>query len=281
MLILVIYAAVGLLLVPVICQRLAYSWYYLADSDKDYKIILEENSKRVEAANILLSNLNHTVVYNSLSSPQRIVIDPDFCLVINTVTRPVFTSYLTQVIASLVPQVLNDERIILAINNAEGPTHKEAMSLARIVPVLSNKKVRNLYSNFDKARQDYLFALRWCHARKAKFTVIFEDDALPEEDFIFRLRFVLNNRMNNDKNTWAILKLFYPEKYQGWGNEFNLIAELLLLSVTGGLILTALVYCSEHFMQRSKHFSWLILFTSVLFTLYIFLSIGKIGRAHV
>ena len=272
-LILATYAAVGLLLVPVICQRLPYSWYYLTDSDQDYKVILDENSQRVKAAISLLNGLNHTAVYRSISSQSRT--EPDFCFIINTVTRPVSTMYLTQVVSSLLPQVLNDERTILAVNNAEGATHKEAMSLADVVPVISNKKVRNSRSNYDKARQDYLFALRWCHSRKAKFTVVFEDDALPYHDFIFRLRFILNHRMRGKENTWAILKLFYPEKYQGWGNEFHLIAELLLLSAAGGLLLTVLVYHSERLVGRSKQFSWLMLTVSTLFTMYVLLSMGR------
>lgn len=48
--------------------------------------------------------------------------------------------------------------------------------------------------------------------------------------------------MAADKKNWALLKLFYPEKYQGWGNEFHLIVELLGLSVAGGLVLT--IYAS-------------------------------------
>ena len=263
-------------MIPLICQWLPYSWYYFTDSDQDYKIILAENNKRVEAANALLSSLNHTEIYNTLSSPHRTTKVPDFCFVINTVSRPVATSCLTQVVSFLLPQILKDKRTVLVVNNAEGSTHKEAMSLSRIVPVISNKKDRSvLRSNFDKARQDYLFALQWCSRRKAMFTVIFEDDALPSADFLFRLRFIMKRRMDADEKNWAILKLFYPEKYQGWGNEFNLITELLGLSVVGGIVLTILVYCSENLVSGSKQFSWLLLISSILLTMYILLSTGR------
>lgn len=240
-------------------------------------MILAENNKRVEAANALLSSLNHTEIYNNISSPHRTTRPPDFCFVINTVSRPVSTSCLTQVVSILLPQILNDERTVLALNNAEGSTHKEAMSLSRIVPVISKRKDKNLLrSNFDKARQDYLFALQWCSRRRATFTVIFEDDALPSADFLSRLRFILKRRMDADERNWAILKLFYPEKYQGWGNEFHLIAELLGLSVTGGLVLTVLVYCGETLVGGSKQVNWLLLMIcSILFTIYILVSTGR------
>ena len=275
-LVLIIYVTIGLSIVPLICHRLPYSWYYSADSNQDYKIILAENNKRVEAANALLSSLNHTVVYNNVSHPKRAQA-PDFCFVINTVSRPVATSCLTQVVSVLLPQILKDERTVLALNNAEGSTHKEAVNLSRIVPVISNKKDRNvLRSNYDKARQDYVFALRWCSRRKPMFTVIFEDDALPSADFLSRLRFILKRRMDADEKDWAILKLFYPEKYQGWGNEFHLITELLGLSFAGGLVLTMLVYCGEILVGGSKQISWLLLFiSSILFTVYILLSMGR------
>ena len=142
-LVLIIYVVIGLFLVPLICQWLPYSWFYLSNSHQDYKMILAENNKRVEAANALLSSLNHTEIYNNISSPHRTTRPPDFCFVINTVSRPVSTSCLTQVVSVLLPQILNDERTVLALNNAEGSTHKEAMSLSRIVPVISKRKDKN------------------------------------------------------------------------------------------------------------------------------------------
>lgn len=236
---------------------------------------MTENNGRVEAANKLLNSLNRPMVYSNLTSPYRTARAPQFCFVINTVSRPVNTSCLTQVVSSLLPQVLNDENSILAINNAEGSTHKEAMSLSDIVPIISNRKSKNTYrSNFDKARQDYLFALQWCSRRKATFAVIFEDDALPSDDFVFRLRFILDYRMECNKSNWAILKLFYPEKYLGWGNDFNLIAELIGLSVTGGVILTVSVYCCERLLGGSQ-FSLFLLMSSSLFVMYLFLSTGR------
>ena len=275
-LVVVIYAVIGLFIVPLVCQWLPYSWYYSTNSNRDYEIIRAENDKRVEAANSFLSSLNHTEVYNTLSSSLRTENAPDFCFVINTISRPVATSCLTQVVSSLISQVLNDKRTVLAVNNAEGPTHKEATSLSRIVPVISNMKDRNtLRSSFDKARQDYLFALQWCRGRKAMFAVIFEDDALPSKDFVSRLRFILNYRMDVKNKNWAILKLFYPEKYQGWGNEFNLIAELLGLSVTGGILLTLIVYSCARLIGRSRQVSWVTLACSTLFTMYLFLSSGR------
>ena len=82
--------------------------------------------------------------------------------------------------------------------------------------------------------------------------------------------------MDADERNWAILKLFYPEKYQGWGNEFHLIAELLGLSVTGGLVLTMLVYCGETLVGGSKQVNWLLLIIcSILFTMYILVSTGR------
>ena len=275
-LVLVTYVAIGLLFVPFICQWLPYSWYYLTDSDQDYEIIIAENNRRLEAANDFLNTLSPAVVQHTLSSPRRTFRAPDFCFVINSVSRPVSTSCLTQVVSSLLPQVLSDEKTILAVNNAEGPTHKEALFLSSFVPMISNVKDRSIpRSNFDKARLDYLFALRWCSRKNATFTVIFEDDALPARDFISRLRFILNNRMEANVKNWAMLKLFYPEKYQGWGNEFHLIAELLGASVAGGIVLTALFYCSVRLIRGSKQFSWLLLICSILFMIYLFLSTGR------
>ena len=275
-LVLVVYVVVGSLFIPFICQWLPYSWYYFPDSGQDYKVIIAENNKRLVAANNFLSSLNRTLVQNTLSSPRRTFRAPDFCFVINSVSRPVATSYLTQVVSSLLPQVLDDERTILAVNNAEGPTHKEAMLLSNIIQVISNKRDRNIpHSNFDKARLDYLFSLKWCSRKNATFTVVFEDDALPSKDFISRLRFVLKNRIDTNKKNWAILKLFYPEKYQGWGNEFHLVAELLGLSVTGGVIFTVAFYCNVRLVGGAKQFSCFLFMCSTLFTMYLFLSIGR------
>ena len=81
--------------------------------------------------------------------------------------------------------------------------------------------------------------------------------------------------MAADKN-WVLLKLFYPEKYQGWGNEFHLIAELLGLSVAGRLVLTMLVYCGDSLVGGSKQINWpLLMIYSILFMVYILPSTGR------
>ena len=277
-LLLILYLTVGVAVVPHLCKRLPFSMFYAISPAEDLEAVTAENDKLVKQA---FSSLHAMNASGSLSRLKHSIQEPEFCFVINSVSRHVNIYTLTQVVNALIPQVLFDQQSTFTVYNAEGQTHTEAVDLSLIVPVALNPKAPTTKSSYDKQRVDYIFALEWCLQREAKYAIVLEDDALPSGNFIEHLRFILDYRLNKHNKQWAVLQLFYPEKYQGWANDLNIIVELVAFSALGGLILTVISSCGRiRELKNLFKFRFLapICFrfvVSALFTTYLLLSVGR------
>lgn len=270
------YLVIAVVFIPSIGTKLPFSVFYYSKPDSDFRDILRENSNRVIAAQRTLKVLSQSETdYHKLSNSTRR--DIEFCFVVLSVSRPANVHYLTQVVAALLPQISNSS--VFTVFNGEGPTHTEARDLSTIVPVVTAMHMDDskLANRFAKEKEDYVYALEWCQKKRSKFSVILQDDALPPEDFMDRLNFVLRFRMTND-NRWAFLKLYYPEKWEGWGNENRIISELIMATISGGFIFSAIICAFQILIIRAlpKKIELFTLFTlSSVFTLYILITLGR------
>ena len=271
-----LYAILAGIVVPYVGQDLPYSVFYASSSERDHKRLLLENDIRLERARNVLHDLDCTG--DCWRGVNRVNVEPEFCFVVISVSRPELTYFLTQVVANLVHQIPHGKSVF-SVYNAEGRTHQEVRNLSSIVPVFTSTKESKQFSRFVKEKDDYVEALEWCHDRNAKFSVVLEDDALPSQDFVERIMFILNYRMAKTSTKWIYLKLFYPEKWQGWSNETDILAELFLVTIVGGLILVAVVYCIEVLLSLATRAGCcenaLRYFLSAVFVLYTLLCIGR------
>ena len=273
-----LYAVVAVVVVPHIGQDLPYSVFYSSTLQRDHDRLLADNAIRIEHAQ---SILNHSDCNGDCwRQSNEVNGEPEFCFVILSVRRPVQTKFLTQVVAGLLPQ-LPRERSVFTVYNAEGPTHQEAINLTFVVPVHSSKKKRGILSLHAQQLEDYIDALEWCHSKKARFSVILEDDGLPLHDFIQRLQLILDYRMSKTSRHWMFLKLYYPEKWQGWSNEREILAELILLSILGGMVLVFGVYSIEVLASLSPAASYCeTIIRFLLSALLVGYTLFCIGRPH-
>ena len=271
-LILALYIVIGALVMPYLCSNLSFSLYYNPPRDI-YDQIWAANVERAEAASELLTNLNFSDLFVRLDQKS-----PEFCIVVVSTKRPKPTRYLTQVVARLVPQIYTDQTVTFTVFNTDGAEHNEAVNLARTVPVVSDPDSTK-HKGYDRERRDLIFCYEWCLQREAVFTVVLEDDALPPQDFMKRLRFVLDYRMSKNSDVWAFLKLFYPEKYQGWARDPNIVAELVGCSLFCGVSLTWLSLCllsSSYTPRLSRHLSTVFrLAMSITFAVFMVVSFGR------
>ena len=264
---------VAVFIVPFIGQHLAFSVFYRSRTDEDRNKNLADNSERLVAAERTLSNFKHSLDKNNQPSEHTLL--PEFCFVIVSVSRPAKVHFLTQVVAALLPQLTESESVF-TVYNAEGSSHLEAMDLANTVPVMNKEGEKQFDNHFNKEKEDYVYALEWCRKKRARYTVILEDDALPPTDFMSRLRFVLKNRISLHKRNWAFLKLYYPEKWQGWSNER--VLELILTSIVVGVVLTVftcgmeLVIVRHCLSSRNVTIKFLL---SFILALYMLLTLGR------
>ena len=272
-----LYIGVAVFVIPYIGKNLPYSVYYNSVSIKeDYKKILAENSQRLLEANVVIRRL--LCSGKCLQLKNEAAISPEFCFVIITVSRPQSVNYLTQVVAALLPQLSTTDSVF-TVYNAEGPSHVEAMNLSAVIPVYSRITGTMSRNTYDKEKEDYVCALDWCQRKKPRFTVILEDDALPPHDFLQRLKFILDHRMSRKKK-WLFLKLFYPEKWQGWAKEWNIVTELIVSSSLIGLMLTLATYFLQIMILRANISRLSIMFRFVFSCLLILYILVSLGRPH-
>ena len=258
-----LYLVVAVLVVPYEGEKLAYSVFYQSSPVTDRDRNLLENAARVREAELTLRELRQGgKKFLHLSTPASP--RPEFCFAIVSVSRPASVHYLTQVVGRLLPQIIGSGAVF-AVFNAEGPTHKEAMNLSSFVPVVTQEgggeggggggkspaNIRRSFNKFAKEKRDYTNALEWCQKKQTEFSVIMQDDALPPTDFLQRLRFVLEHRAPRDHGSWAFLKLYYPEKWEGWGNEWWIVLELVASSVAIGVVFTVFTYIFQVVIARS------------------------------
>jgi GR25 family glycosyltransferase involved in LPS biosynthesis len=269
-LLLLFYIITSVFIVPFVGMRLPCSVFYQSQPVLDRVRVDQENHRRVGKAEMILRA--HT------NRKEMDLKNPEFCFVIPSVSRPAEVHYLTQVVAALLPQVSYSHHMLMVFNG-EGSKHTEAENLSSIIHVETATGQRS-QDAFMNEKADYVYCLNWCLNRGAKFSVILEDDVLPPDDFIQRLKFLLQYRMPKNEKGWAFLKLYYPEKWEGWGNEWRLVLELVVTSLFGGLVMTSLIYIIQLFLVRSLPSKLEFLIVYFLSSVLVIYTLYSLGRPH-
>lgn len=270
-LLLLFYIIIAVFIVPFVGMSLPFSVYYHSEFKLDQQRVGEENSRQANEAERTLKTHHRLEQIN-----QTVQTDPEFCVVIPSVSRPAKVRYLTQVVAALLPQITH-HNFVYTVLNVEGANHTEAINLSSLVHVetRTGRHSKDVYMN---EKEDYVRSLKWCLEKGATFSVILEDDVLPTGDFFHRLKFVLQYRMPTDSSKWAFLKLYYPEKWEGWGNEWRLVLELVVTSLCGGILLSLLIYVFQLLLVQtlpSKLEFLVVESLSSILILYVLLSVGR------
>ena len=241
------YTVFVVLILPLIGKDLPYSKFYDSTPEIDSKQNLIDNSVRLKEAKSLLLKYN---ISNPFLLKQSDAL-PDFCFVVVSVSRPDGMEFLTQVVTGLLPQI-SESNSVFVVYNAEGPSHSEAVRIASFVPVVTNHRASQTISKYAKEKEDYVYALEWCNTKGARYTVVIEDDALPHPDFMIRLRYLLKQHVPYYKQQWAFLKLYYPPKWQGWGNEKGLIWELVITSMLLSFMLVVITILIQALVSSGR-----------------------------
>ena len=279
-------AMVASVLFPYLCQDLSLSSFYIL-RPMTHKLLAERNAERVAAAMEYLNTHKFPQLFEKVNVSQT-----KYCIVIVSVKRPLDTKYLTQVVAKLIPDILDTkDSYIFAVYNADGNRHTEALNLSKTVPVITHDGTLGpkTHDHYEKERRDYVAALRWCAAKQSDYNVVLQDDALPSDSLMPTLNFVLHHCIGDPGTSWAALQMFYPEKYQGWGDHPTFVIELiaavavlsLMLTLASSLILPGplLITCRQSSpfrmeIRRLLYWRWLLSASLVLYLLLCF------GRAH-
>lgn len=216
------------------------------------------NAKRISAAKHYLSQLSPPAVlkhFKKLEQKENI----DMAIGIVTISRKHdgdLLGYLPQVVTRFMYLFEGEKRFknkALFICNADPGKHEEAEELSKYVPSYdryTEKSDSESNSKFEKEKRDYVFCINQALTYKPQYVVIIEDDAIPHMDLFKVLHYALHNLVENKyvgddhaHNTlpWAYLKLYYPERWQGFSNEPKHILELIGCSTVLGAVFLYLI----------------------------------------
>lgn len=286
--ILYVYVTTFGLILPWLCQDLGYSSYYNPSLQSKEKIDLM-NNMRTSIAYKTLANMP-----KNLKSIQDMARDDSLkhngnsmkiTFVVVSVSRPANPHYLVQVVSRLLYQTLEKKMAmnskIIVFNADNKPSqHEDIKFISNFVTVVSKEDLNHQNDTsdlhiYEKEKQDYVLALQLGIRENAEYTVIIEDDALPDGNFLRNLSFLIKWKIPwlRSSPKWAFIKLYYPEKWQGFGNTE--IPELVILFLISGT-LSGILYLS--FRKNPSHITLFFIFITSggYFTCMAY----TIGRAH-
>ena len=289
-----LYVITFAIFLPTLCSDWAYSKYYspLWSQSQMRKRAFDLNDRRLIAAEQFLSLLTPNTTYMSFKS---VLQQPDLTLAVGVVTvrRQHNThrlNYLTQVISQLIQlfdmDTTFDSKALFMCDTFPGPgKHDEALRLKRFVPLFRkfpNENASHVIMDwFEKEKQDYVYCMQQALKYKPKYIMIVEDDAFPRSEIFKVLHYIMTNRLERKHNhgyqeDWAYLKLYYPERWQGYSNEVHTILELIGLGSLGGIAFVVIL----NFITRKRFRMITQYIFFVLGALYFILVAVSVGRQY-
>ena len=276
----IIYITTFVLVLPLLCHKLGFSTYF-AKPKEPYKILEAENEERTNKAKEILKSFKQSATsLRSFDQARRI----DFSIVLLTAYRSSNTHYLLQVAARLLPQVTNDEgKSVITVLNSDPQSgrNEDALYLSDFLTVINTSSAHLMSHVSLKSREkdDYIEGLETALQYNSTYVLMIEDDALPSENLLKDLRFVLKHKMRwkflKKRSDWAFLKLYYPEKWQGYG--WPELPELILIGALGGCLG---VWLDLKFRNRTRNKKLSLYCTFIVWTVYFILAVYTVGRVH-
>lgn len=286
--ILYIYVTTFAFVLPWFCQNLGFSLYYnpaTQTRERIEKMNEIRTTKAYKTLRMMPQNVESTRDFLTTDAQKYKDKGVNIAFIVVSVKRPANPHYLVQVVARLLEQThrnkmqMNYKIIVFNADNNDSE-NEDIKLLSDYVTVVNTKDLNRNYSSFvhvyEKERLDYVSALQVGVHVNADYSVIIEDDALPDINFIRNLNFIIKWKIPwlRLSPKWAFLKLYYPEKWQGFGNTE--VPEIILIFIVCGLLSTKLFLL----VRRNRH--------SLVALFFIFLTSGSyftsmayiIGRAH-
>ena len=275
---------------PMVCIELGFSWYYVP-SRVDANIINHENNLRVQKATHQLASLTSLINPGSKNFiPSKQSSKPDeqleFSIVIISTTRRGESHYLLQSSVRLIEEVQREnphsELVVFNVDN-EPELNTDAKLLSGLVKVINRVTPLKTDSIFEKEKLDYLGALKIGLQKNAKFILVVQDDALAIMGILWRIRYLLKWKLplswlRSGPRKWAYLKLYYPEKWQGYSNSE--IPELILIGGLGTLCFTMFRIRVLKQKLRNTHQRGIFGLWCIAGFFYFLLVAHAVGRAH-
>lgn len=182
--------------------------------------------------------------------------------------------YLTQSVAAALRQVqiqrdagtyFANTTLLLCNTHLPPHQHTEALHMRRFAhtyvqyddKMLLGAKFdrRNSRHVFEKEKNDYVFCLEAATELSPEYVIMLQDDALLGMHFFTVLRQSIGHvtggerRQPSGKDYKYMLKLFYPDKWNGYSTDISSIVELTGIALVGGCTALAIITTSHCLLQ--------------------------------
>ncbi|KAH3851294.1 post-GPI attachment to proteins factor 4-like [Dreissena polymorpha] len=262
--------------VPFIAKDLPLSKLYMKfhTEDEIYEVAKDLNAQRVKNAFSYFEKLESGSSqafygYNIGSNSP-----PDIVVAILTVSRQgnlQNTHYLMQT-AAIVDRIIKEDTLftapILFICNVDPSPgqHKDAVLLKNYMPFVEKNgsnsfnetfkpySYRSMHKDVKRGQEtmDYLFCLNVSQSMGSPYVLLLEDDVIPYSNLFKVLHYTLQRHKlihsshsesaTSQARMFSFLKLYYPERWQGFANEADRILELLCYGLVGGSLLLFTIF---------------------------------------
>ena len=292
-----VYIVTFAIVLPVICNDWAYSYYYFRGWSSSGMEKRAANLNSYHAAKAMkyigILNASQSLLVSKSSSRANV----DLAVGIVTIPRshpPYRLNYLTQTFVALHQSISKDtvnlkRKILFMCNTFPGPGyHGELGRFTSLVTIYNKYSKENAsavkMNRFEKEKEDYVYCLNVALTYKPKYVLIIEDDALAINRLFEVVYHVLMNLvekkfsggdLNHNVEEWAYLKLFYPNRWKGYGFETIPLLELLSIGLIGGslCVLVGFKWSRKDDIPLLPHF--------VVGSIYFILVAFLIGRPYV
>lgn len=260
----VLYSLTFTVVVPIVCYFLPYSQLFRTFHSQDEMLsrAIKLNKDRTDKAIAYFKSIDKTKSTEFYAQHDKGPLD--LLVVIITVKRKStdheMPRYLLQSAAAMDELLKNDrsfERKKLVICNVDNHplNHTDAEFLTSLIPQIqrysSNKTALpprtpyksqrvELYKRFhhinkyEKETIDYMFCLESAFLTRSSYILLMEDDAVPYSDVLPNIKHALDSKLDHHNRRFGHIKLYYPEKWQGYAFEMTRILELLSVGCVGG-----------------------------------------------
>lgn len=285
--ILCFYSVTFMVFLPALCNDLIYSKYYM---NTLHKRELEESAMKLNAecaneAKQYLSKLSPDHLNKEKEKNQAV----ELAIGIITVPRQIKSQrldYLTQTFVKTYQYMRQDSdsnflsKALFICNVFAGPgNHSEAQRLNSFVDIHRRFPVNDpaavIMDKFDKEKEDYAHCIDIALSYQPKYILMLEDDTVPHTNLFEVLKEIIDKDLRK-KQDWAYLKLYYPERWKGFGFEVIPLLELTGIGILGGSVF---VLCGVMCYNR-KYDKVLERTQFLLGFVYLVLVTIMIGRQH-
>jgi len=160
--------------------------------------------------------------------------------------------YLTQTVARLLRIVHTDstakfqrKKLLVCDVDTQPKRFAEAADLSDHVQIMfryqnaTTKLTENLH---EKEKDDYIYCLRAASRFVSPYYLVLEDDVLLDESAVESVYFVMSYFDLFSAIDWLFLKLYYPQKWSGYGRNLQTVVELAGYSVLGGFLCASVIW---------------------------------------